>query len=93
MSRVEDARKLMQDFVAPELRAITVRMDAAEQLATEQLATERHSALPALFEKIESVRREVSLQVELAMAMANRRIEELQARQLAAVNPQPSIGQ
>jgi hypothetical protein len=53
MSWVEDARKLMQDLVAPELRAITSRMDSA-------LATERHAAL---MEKIEGLRRELALQI------------------------------
>ena len=40
MGWIEDARKLMQDFVTPELRAITARMDSADRLATE-----RHNAL------------------------------------------------
>ena len=30
MSVVEDTRKLLQDFLAPELRAIAVRLDALE---------------------------------------------------------------
>ena len=31
MSVVEDSRKLMQDFLAPELRAIAARLDALEK--------------------------------------------------------------
>jgi tetrahydromethanopterin S-methyltransferase subunit G len=31
MSVVEDVRKVMQDFLAPELRGITARLDAVEK--------------------------------------------------------------
>lgn len=31
MSVIEDTRKVMQDFLAPELRAISTRLDALEQ--------------------------------------------------------------
>jgi predicted nucleic acid-binding Zn-ribbon protein len=31
MSAIEDTRKVMQDFLAPELRAISVRLDALEK--------------------------------------------------------------
>ena len=31
MSVIEDTRKVMQDFLAPELRAISARLDALEQ--------------------------------------------------------------
>jgi hypothetical protein len=31
MSVIEDSRKVMQDFLAPELRAISARLDALEQ--------------------------------------------------------------
>ena len=31
MSVIEDTRKVMQDFLAPELRAISARLDAMEQ--------------------------------------------------------------
>ncbi len=31
MSVVEDSRKVLQDFLAPELRAISVRLDALEK--------------------------------------------------------------
>ncbi len=73
-----DARKLLQDFVAPELRAITARLDEADRRDTERdkLATERHLTL---LDKLEANRREVMLHVELALA--NRKIEELQAKQ------------
>ena len=43
MGYIEDTRKLMQDFLAPELRAIAVRLDAVEALieANERRAEER----------------------------------------------------
>ncbi|MGD0445616.1 MAG: hypothetical protein ABSA39_16905 [Edaphobacter sp.] len=31
MSAIDDTRKLLQDFLAPELRAITVRLDTLEK--------------------------------------------------------------
>ncbi len=31
MSVIEDARKVMQDLIAPELRALSVRLDAVEK--------------------------------------------------------------
>ena len=31
MSAIDDARKVMQDFLAPELRAISTRLDALEK--------------------------------------------------------------
>ena len=58
MSVIEDTRKLLQDFLAPELRELTARMDALEERfearfkgidtrfdAAERLASERHTQL------------------------------------------------
>ena len=75
MSFVEDARRLMQDFVAPELRSITIRLDSADKLATE-----RHAAM---LEKIDGLRREIKLQIDLALA--NRKLEELERKQQASL--------
>lgn len=97
-SWVADARKLLQDFVAPEVRAVIARLDSADKVAAERHAAllasneERHAALvdmssqrdkvaeerhALLLEKIESsrrelesARREILLQVELAIAKA-----------------------
>ena len=46
MSVVEDTRKLIQDFLAPELRTITARLDAIEDKisANERRAEERQQA-------------------------------------------------
>jgi len=44
MSVIEDTRKVLQDFVAPELRAISVRLDALEKTVgdNERRAEKRH---------------------------------------------------
>jgi hypothetical protein len=84
MSWVEDARKLMQDFVAPELRAISARFDAAERLDAERdkVAGERQAAT---LEKLEGLRRKVKLRIDLALA--NRRLEGLERRQQVLSSP------
>ena len=89
MSFVEDSRKLLQDFVAPEVRSINVRIDGLVEsmklsLAalenrfdeSDRLAAERHAAL---LDKLESTRRELSL--ELDLALARRKIEQLELKQ------------
>jgi len=44
MSVIEDTRKVMQDFLAPELRAISTRLDALEKRFedTDRRAERRH---------------------------------------------------
>jgi hypothetical protein len=44
MSVIEDSRKVLQDFIAPELRAISVRLDALEKTVgdNERRAEKRH---------------------------------------------------
>lgn len=42
MSAVDDIRKLLQDFLAPELRAISVRLDAVEARLTQQDTQRQH---------------------------------------------------
>lgn len=49
MSVIEDTRKLLQDFLTPELRELTARVDALEARmdarfeSAEHLASERHT--------------------------------------------------
>jgi len=49
MSVIEDTRKLLQDFLAPELRELSARVEALEERmnarfdAGERLASERHT--------------------------------------------------
>jgi hypothetical protein len=58
MSVIEDTRKLLQDFLAPELRELTARIDALEERietrfkgidarfdSAERLASERHTQI------------------------------------------------
>ena len=44
MSVIEDSRKILQDFLAPELRAIAARLDALERKVddNERRAEKRH---------------------------------------------------
>lgn len=44
MSVIEDSRKVLQDFLAPELRAISIRLDALEKKVdeNERRAEKRH---------------------------------------------------
>ena len=97
MSWVEDARKLLQDFVTPELRGMNQRLDDViqgmqksfaeveklaneRQQASEKAAADRHGFL---LDRMESLRRELSLAIDLALA--NRKIEELQAKHSGTV--------
>ncbi len=60
-SWVADARKLLQDFVAPEVRAVTARLDTSDKLAEERHAAllssskERHAALLDMLEQRDKV--------------------------------------
>ncbi len=115
-SWVADARKVVQDFIAPEVRALTVRFDMSDKQAgdrhvstlalisdrhaalidmireRDKVAAERHEALlstlrerdamaaeryNALLDKIESTRRELAAQIELAITKS--KLEVLQA--------------
>ena len=84
-SWVGDARKIIQDFVAPELRAIAARLDEAERRDAERdkLATERHLVL---LDKLEATRRELMLHTELAIARS--RLQDFESRQNSS---QPSV--
>ena len=85
-SWVGDARRLLQDFVAPELRAITARLEEADKRDAERdkLATERHLAL---LDKLDATRREIMLQVELAITKS--RLQDLEGRQSAGTASTP----
>ncbi len=83
MGWVDDARKLMQDFVAPELHAITARLDSMDRVAgeREKAAIDRHSALTG---KLEATRREILLQVEVSRAQRGNGEFRAQLRQAGA---------
>ena len=42
---MEDTRKVLQDFPAPEIRAVTVRIDSLEKKVDEKRAAHRHAEL------------------------------------------------
>lgn len=53
MSVIEDVRQVLQDFISPELRALSVRMDSLEKVVDA-----RHNEIMANFEALK-----VSLQL------------------------------
>jgi len=71
MSAVADIRKVLQDFLAPELRAVTARLDAIDSRLTaqEKVAEARHSEILA---RIEGLKTSFEL---------DKRIERLETRQ------------
>lgn len=71
MGTVEDVRKLMQDFLAPELRALTVRMDALEEKLTvrvDTLESKLTVRMDALEDKVDSNERRAEKRHEEVMA-------------------------
>ena len=54
MSVIEDSRKVLQDFIAPELRAITTRLDALEKKVdeNERRAEKRHDEVMSAIRQV-----------------------------------------
>jgi SMC interacting uncharacterized protein involved in chromosome segregation len=54
MSVIEDSRKVLQDFIAPELRAIAARLDALEKSVddNERRAEKRHEEVMASIRQV-----------------------------------------
>lgn len=54
MSVVEDSRKVLQDFIAPELRAVSARLDALEKKLdeSERRAERRHDDVMASIRQV-----------------------------------------
>jgi tetrahydromethanopterin S-methyltransferase subunit G len=77
MSAIEDIKQLLQDFLTPELRAVTARLDAVERLveANERRAEKRHE------EVMQAIR-----QVSDYTAVINR-LSQLEARVNASEQP------
>lgn len=82
MSVIEDVRKVLQDFLAPELRAVHSRLDAIEEnmdtrfdaiksrfSALEEVAAARHNEILAKMDGLKS-----SLELD-------KRVERLESRQ------------
>jgi hypothetical protein len=55
MSAIEDLRKVLQDFLAPELRALTTRLDAIDQ-RFEDMSTVMNTRFDSLSKEIGQVR-------------------------------------
>jgi hypothetical protein len=70
MSMVEDVRKVVQDFIAPELRSISTRMDASEK----QRGDDKVDILRA-FESMEKQRIEDKADMLRAFAHMEKRFE------------------
>jgi len=70
MSMIEDVRQVIQDFLAPELRAIAARLDAADKVADAQ-HKETIAQLTAINQKVDSLHREAILRVDSAAEAAS----------------------
>ena len=93
MSVIEDMRKVLQDFLAPELRALTARMDAADKIAEARYqeikanAEARHQEVKAnseaLRQEVVAFRQEVMLRFDnLKNSLElDKRVEKLESRQ------------
>ncbi len=85
MGAVEDTRKVIQDLIAPDLKAIAVRLEAVEAIAEA-----RHKELLARLETMES-KIEASSTIQTARYDAimkaldiDKRLEKIEARQAVA---------
>lgn len=74
MSAVEDVRKAIQDFLAPELRTISARLDAIEKVMNVKFEAV-DVKLDALSQQIQTVNEKLDI---------DRRLTKLEARQASA---------
>lgn len=77
MSTVEDVRKIFQDFLAPELRALAAKSDAMEKIseARHQELLTRFSAQDTKFEAVREEIQQLRTSLEL-----DRRLTRLEAK-------------
>ena len=78
VSNVESFRKVLQDFLAPELRGISVRLEALDKrleemsgdskAARDELRSELHAVEARMKETVEQAKLEILLKVELSEA-------------------------
>jgi hypothetical protein len=71
MSAIEDMRQLLQDFIAPELRAISTRLDAIDQ-RFEAMTTIMNTRFDSLSKEISNVK---------DMLEIDRRLTRLESKQ------------
>jgi len=73
MGVVEDVRQVLQDFLAPELRALTARIDALDKVMS--------ARFEASDVKLESIRKDIQTLVK--SLDIDRRLAALEAKQVA----------
>ena len=80
---IEDVRQAIQDFIAPELRAISARLDSFDKRfdAAEKVATANHNEVLARLATVDEKFERLLNAFEI-----DKRLERLEARQ----SPQPS---
>jgi hypothetical protein len=73
MGAIEDTRKVLQDFLAPELRAISVRLDAFEKNVgdNERRAERRHDETMSVIRQV------------LDLNAIQQRLTKLESREIA----------
>jgi chromosome segregation ATPase len=90
MSVIEDSRKVMQDFLAPELRAIAARLDAVEKRfdlidkkvdEVDRRAEKRHEALMGRHDVLVDRHNAVANQLTTQFASVTTKLDVLLARQ------------
>lgn len=87
MSMIEDVRQIFQDFLAPELRAITARLDGLDKrfdgvesrfVAAEKIADARHNETMTRFEMVQEQIRDVDLRSQARDREIEKSISALQ---------------
>ncbi len=82
MSWVEDGRKIFQDFLAPELRGITVRIESLEKIveANEARAEKRFQSLESQIDKrFQAAERESDKRLQTSEAHIEKRFQTADA--------------
>ena len=77
---IEDVRQIFQDFLAPELRAITARLDGIDKRfeAAEKIADARHNETMTRFEMVQEQIRDVDLRSQARDREIEKSISALQ---------------
>ena len=76
MSMIEDVRQVIQDFLAPELRAIAARLDAADKV-TDAQHKETIAQLSSIHQKVDSLHREAMLRSESMDQRLTARLDQI----------------
>lgn len=81
MSVVEDVRQVLQDFLAPELRAVAARFDAIDSRLTaiEKVMDARFAAQDSKFESLHKEIQQLGGSLDL-----ERRLSRIEAKQASA---------